>query len=482
MRAAGAVREIRMRWSPIQARFLQATARHVNYEGAVRSGKSTAAIWKILNYLIEYPGIVCMIARWTDEGLKTQLKPLFYKHCPPELLGEWNGTEHYQAFTNGSICYMRSLKAADDASRFAKFGGLTLAVIYLDQPEEVPADVYAALLGRLSQPGFPQQILLTPNPPAHDHWLAKEFPDDPAQLAPDHCFLRTTIYDNAAHLDDATIRGMEAKWPPGSVFRRRFLEGRRGLSAVGDPVYAGYFRREIHAATPVTLVRGTPLLRGWDFGHRHPAVLWAQFTPWGEWRILRELQGDNQFLEDFAPAVQAMTQQWFPEASELWDCGDPAGATLQGHGMRKTAVDVLADLDIHVRVLPASNDPVRRDFAIQQIARALMTWTKQGPAFQVDPSCKTLIDGLEAGYVWEEVKRSNTTTPSTRRPKKDGYYDHTQNVLEYLMLNFGGISLPDWTARKKAARQARHQGRDLDPADHYLSLTGRRVAVGRAGY
>jgi hypothetical protein len=151
--------------------------------------------------------------------------------------------------------------------------------------------------------------------------------------------------------------------------------------------------------------------------------------------------------------------------------------------MRKTATDVLTDLGIHVRVLMASNDPVRRDFAIQQWAKAMMTWTKQGPAFQVDPSCTTFIDGCEAGYVWEVLKRTNSTTPNTRRPKKDGFYDHLQNCAEYLMLNFGGVTLSDYQTRRKAARALRHTTpSDHDPADAYVTPTGRRMPIGRAGY
>jgi len=32
---------------------------------------------------------------------------------------------------------------------------------------------------------------------------------------------------------------------------------------------------------------------------------------------------------------------------------------------------------------------------------------------------------------------TGTSTPNTRRPLKDGYYDHAQNCLEYIVLAFG---------------------------------------------
>jgi len=45
-------------------------------------------------------------------------------------------------------------------------------------------------------------------------------------------------------------------------------------------------------------------------------------------RALAEVQGDNQFLEDFAPMVLQATQALFPGHETIWDCCDPAGAGL----------------------------------------------------------------------------------------------------------------------------------------------------------
>jgi hypothetical protein len=42
-----------------------------------------------------------------------------------------------------------------------------------------------------------------------------------------------------------------------------------------------------------------------------------------------------------------------------------------------------------------------------------------------------------AGYVWAECQATGTSTPNTRRPPKDGYYEHAQSCLEYIVLAFG---------------------------------------------
>ena len=50
------------------------------------------------------------------------------------------------------------------------------------------------------------------------------------------------------------------------------------------------------------------------------------------------------------------------------------------------------------------------------------------------------MDGFEAGYVWAESQVTGSSTPNTRRPLKDGYYDHSQNCLEYIVLAFGPMA------------------------------------------
>ena len=86
--------------------------------------------------------------------------------------------------------------------------------------------------------------------------------------------------------------------------------------------------------------------------------------------------------------------------------------------------------------------------AIQTVAGYMRRLTPQGAAFQVTPqfvvvtkrgstSTPVLVDGFEAGYVWDAKSTKGTTNPNTRRPLKDGYYDHGQNCVEYIALIFG---------------------------------------------
>lgn len=468
---------IALEWNPPQSVFMQAEQRYVDLEGAVRSGKTTALIWKIIIYCLRHPGIHCLLARWTDDALKAQLKPRFYELCPKEFLGTWNSEEQFHEFKNGSRVYFRGLKSSDEAMRYGKFAGLTLGIVGVDQPEEVPEDVYQALKARMSQPGMPQQLLLTPNPPGNDHWLAKEFPED--NRKEDYLYLTTEVYDNRKWLGDKYIAALEETYPPGHVLHRRFILGKRGLSTIGEPVYGKVFKRGLHVNDRIVLAPNLPLLESWDFGQKHPAVLWSQLTLDGAWFVLAEIMGSDEYIEDFTPKVIQLRSQLFPDVGEVWSCCDPAGADRNSHGLRHSAIDVLRDFGVFPRFIKGSNMLDKRDWSIQQIARYMLRLTPRGPALQVHPRCATLIDGFEAGYVYDPGIRQTTQTPNIRRPKKDGFYDHLQNTAEYTMLNFAsGVPVAIGTS-KDARRALRASQRDVDVEER---IVRGRVGLGRAGY
>jgi hypothetical protein len=248
-------------------------------------------------------------------------------------------------------------------------------------------------------------------------------------------------------LGEAYIQALEAAYPAGSVLRRRFIEGLRGLSVVGDPVYGGYFQRLLHARQ-VEMHPAAPLLEGWDFGHGHPCVVWAQFLPQGALHVLGGVMGVSMFIEDFCPIALQYRAQWFPRPMEVQSTGDPAGQSFSPHGVATSAIDVLKKHGVQAQTRPAANRVDQRDVAIQSIAGYMRRLTATGAAFAVAPrfvvvtgtgtsSPSVLVDGFEAGYVWAESQATGSSTPNTRRPLKDGYYDHAQNCLEYIVLAFG---------------------------------------------
>ena len=146
-----------LRFSRPQWQFWTATDRYVDFEGAVRAGKTTPALLKVIDSCQAHPGIQWLIARWTQDATDAQLKARFRELCSPDILVGWNAQEQYFEIAteagSTSRIYARGLKPSEDAARYSKFAGVTLAGIYVDQPEEMPEDFFAALQARLSQPG-----------------------------------------------------------------------------------------------------------------------------------------------------------------------------------------------------------------------------------------------------------------------------------------------------------------------------------------
>lgn len=501
--AAVAERVVEMQWHGIVWDFMRDTTRYLDLEGAFRSGKTTAACWKVFASCVSSPGIHWLICRYGDGDTKSKLKPVFAAVCDQggQVL-TWHPDEHYYEFANGSRVYVMGLKAQDQVSRYAKLRGLTLAGIYVDQAEELPYDVYLELKGRLSQSGHAHQAIFTPNPPEHDHWLTREFPDDNRNRG--HHYYCVSVYDNEHNLPPETIPGLLEAYPPGHVKHGPAVLGLRGLNVIGQPVYGALdprqpesaaFQRDRHER-PLEMDRTLPLYEALDFGKHHPCVVWAQYTPWSELRILGGVMGQNLFLEDFAPIVQQYRARWFPDPLEVATCCDPAGSHNNSQGVRSNGVEVLRSLGFAPAWKADSNTPDVRVAMVERIAGYMRRRTPQGEAFGVDatrwmritPSAvvphRFLADGFQAGYVWDEHMVS-VGNKQVRKPKKDGWYEHGQNCLEYLEHHFGGVQPTLEQATKRAVsiqqRALKDRQRDFDSYDQMRRM-GQRGRFGRGGY
>jgi hypothetical protein len=448
-----------------QLAILEATERCVDAEGAIRSGKSTAAGLKFWLRALTEPGINLLASRWKDQDLNGQLRALWRQvgaWFPVQLHPRWDAQEECYVFPERhgktSRVYMRSLKSAEDTGRYSKFRGLTLAGVWLEQAEEVPHDVYVELKGRLSQPGYYKQMLLTPNPVDDDHWIADEFPEDGDK--PGHRYITSDVYSNRDVLGDEVIEGFESDFPEGHPKRRTLIHGLRGVNVIGKPVYDGYFELA-SVSDRVAFNPAFDLLEGWDFGHAYPAVVWEQYNPAQDrLQLVGAVQGRDMFLEDFAPEVLEIRGEWFPHAL-VRSYGDPSGDT-GNQGTKVTAMSTLRELDIPVRPADSANDPAVRDRAIQTTS-ALM-WRKR---FKVNPRClelsrvngrierrqtKLVVSALSVGYVWDE-RKALRTNPNIRSPRKNTRYDHTMNCHEYIVTGEKLPAKPRAEDLQRAAKQ-----------------------------
>ncbi len=484
-----------MVWKGPMSAFMEDQTRLIDAEGAFRSGKTTAALWKVYNSCIEQPGIKWLICRFGDGDTQSKLKPPWRDilHRTATTYS-WHPDEQYDELSNGSRVYIMGLKASDEAARYAKLRGMTLGGVYNDQTEELPHDVFLELAGRLSQSGVRHQMILTPNPPNEDHWLTKEFPDQSEEMEKKfkgrRKYYRFSIYDNAHNLPTETIEELEFTYPRGHAKHRSAVLGLRGMNVIGDPVYAGYFNRLVHVNESLEMDRHAPLIEAWDFGHSHPCVVYLQVLSIGRLAVLGAVMGHNVYLEDFAPAVGQVRSQWFPNPMEILSVGDPMGLDVTNQGVQVSKVrDILAASGSFPISQSHANRPEVRYQAIQNVSSYMRHIALDGrPAFQIRPRdlvvtaggakpAAFVTDGLEAGYVWD-TRQVIGSAATIRRPKKDGYYDHAQNGIEYAVLQYGQTMPTIDQVRKLKEKEVRNAQRDYDEAD---PPRGRRYASGRAG-
>lgn len=440
--------------------------RYVELEGSPGSAKSWGGGFLIWKLAYEHPGIQMLYCRYKDQDVRGQLMGIWEQvsvFFPSYLQPTWDAASESWMFPNGSRCYMHSLKSSEITAVHSKYKGKTLAVIVIEEASEVPYVHLVGLRERLRQSRtpkgvpyrYPLAIVFITNCVDEDHWLAKEeFPTDNSK--PDHLYIRADIYSNAHNLGADAVAGYEMDYPVGHVLRPTKIEGRRGVTLVGKPVYAGYFDRRIHVSRHVHVNPYYPLLEGWDFGHEKPAVVWWQhLTHLGAVQIVGAVKGSEVFIETFAPKVLQIRQRWFPHQVNIQSWCDPAGATNNG-GTLHTPVRTLQDMGVPVRYTEHANNQDTRYAAIQVIAGYMERLARDGsPAFQMHPQCielikdgpeireretEILVQSFEVGYIWDE-KAISDAHPNIRKPKKGTRYDDLMNAGEYIVTG-EGLTVP----------------------------------------
>ncbi len=503
-------------------------------EGSPRAAKSWGVGFLIWKLAYQYPGIAIFYARYREKHL-SQLREVWGKvsaYFPQALQPVWNAQDQCYDFPNGAVgpsgvfsgsrVFLSGIKPSDTDGLHSKYKGKTLAVIIIEEAQELPYANYVGLKERLSQSrtpagepfAYPLKLILVHNCIDEDHWIAKEFPLDSngACLKAGHAHIRADLYSNRQNLGEAVMDLYERSYPVGHPLRATVIEGRRGLSLVGTPVYAGYFDRQIHVLEPGEAIVNPhyPLLEGWDFGHEKPAVTWWQYHAHsGAVVCLGAVRGNQMFLETFAPAVLAVRARWFPQATTVHSWCDPAGAT-SNFGTTRTAMRMLQDLGIPARPPENANSPDVRYAAIQVLAGMMERVTSDGsPCFQVVNRCievsKTgatvtesasdlLLKAFEAGYIWDEHAPSDAH-PNIRKPKKGTRYDDLMNAAEYVVTG-EGWSVPSQAQLLRATERMkllaerdgvrRHQQRLADasvgPTGESLMAAFARVGKEAKGY
>ncbi len=473
-----------LEWRGIHREILADKTPEILIQGARMCAKTWVCSAKVIESCLENPGIWWLICRYSGTETDNQLRPVFKDVCRQMgVAAEWHSDESAYWFPekNGKISkvFAYGLKSQSKDERFAKVRGSGVAGLWNDQTEETPEDIGTEMRALIRQPGYPHQLLLSPNPPGEEHYLADQFPDD--QDLPGRKYYRLSLQDNRHNLAADSIEKLERLYPPTHAKHKSLILGQRGPNVTGKPVYEGAFDRTLHVG-PAQFDPSSPLLESFHAGLHHPTWIAAQRSPFGAIRILGGIIGKRLFLEDFLPLVETHREEWFPNARDLRVCCDPQ----IGEASRHTTVSILREAGLKPRSRENGSAPDVRVSMIEYLGGQMKRRAGNSQAFLIsdDPSrflmastaivkqTKLLVDGCEGSYVWSKnyVSVGNKTV---RQPEFDEWLEGQQRCIENIALNFcAGLKTDedkDEAKRRNDAKNRQSSGIPMSRPDSWMS-------------
>lgn len=443
----------------IYQQFLDDDTAELELEGARYSAKTWTCCEKVRRKALKYPGIEGLICRFANEETKTKIKPEFRKICAMQGTEiEWNEGEKCFLFPEvggkQSKVYAYGLKTQSETEALAKVRGLSVAFAWVDQAEELPQAISEEIRFGLRQPGYPHQLIFSPNPVGEDHPLSDQFPEE--NPWPHRRYYHVSLYDNARNLPPGKIEELEALYPPTHAKYKSLILGLRGPNVIGIPIFGkassqeGIFDRGVHVK-PLTYHRSGLFLQAIHAGQHHPVWVAAQLSPTGGLDLLGGILGKRMFLEDFLPVVHRYRLEWFDPYEERQRlCSDPP-PSADDSVMRFTNLDILRNLGLKPRHKPSANAPDVREAVIQNLATMMRRYNgfsvNSDPArwltvtSQVTKQSKSMIDALESSYVWD-AHHVSVSNKHIRQPKSDEWVDGWMRCVENIALNFCLMKTP----------------------------------------
>jgi hypothetical protein len=390
------------------------TNNYISEDGVVHhnSGKTFGAVQELLACALEYPGTTYVIGRKTLPSLRDSTWKAFLSILDHRLIAEVTKNPMRVEIVNGSEFLGRPL------DEMKKFDSMEIAGWLIDEADETEEEMWKTLKDRTRQmlegPNGEKIVpryrgILSLNPTEEDHWIPQFFLNP--QKPENHKIYFASTYDNIENLPPGYIEQMKAQYTPD--MQQRVIYGMFGKVHKGRPVFPQFSRGNY--VWSIEREEKATMFRGWDFGYNTPACVWFQFIN-GQLRVLGELYGKRQYLDDFIKEALKYQGELFPAHRMFEDFCDPHGADEKDTG--KTSLDIMREFGIYPKYR-------RQTIAegIKAIKWLLDTQMPNGePCFYINGRAKRLVEAFRGGYYREDGEE---------RPCKDGYFDHGVDALRY---------------------------------------------------
>ena len=316
--------------------------RHIEVmlSGPYETGKTYAALYKLHNLMLKYPGARGLMTRKLYSSLTSTAYVTFCRKvlpyppshplCPVTIFG--GGRPETITYPNGSQIVVAGLDNAD------KVLSGEYDFVYVNQAEELGLHDWEQLLsrttGRAGNAPYSQMVGdCNPGPP--NHWIRNR-PSLHVHEATHRD--NPTLYDHEA--EAWTAQGQRTLAILSTLTGLRYKRGFLGLWAGAEGQIYETFDEDVHVIDPFPLPTNWRRYRVIDFGYTHPFVCqwWAQDHR-GVLYLYRELYMTNRMVEEHVQGYRGKPGILDLSGNEeyvatICDHDAEDRATLEKHGIR----------------------------------------------------------------------------------------------------------------------------------------------------
>ena len=467
---------------PIAEAFYWSNADVCGIQGPVGSGKTTTLMKSRLRRAIEMPrSTIDGVRRYKVLFIRETYRQLWSTSIPsyletfPKELGKWSGgrgdpVTHIIHFEDehGPIEFVAEFMAFGD-DIVASMRGVQTTDIVLNESDTMPVEILTVGIGRIDRwparqhfEGLPihlrgyGQIVGDFNAPDEDNWTFEVFHDEEkrrllldalsADLPEGARQIEILFFNQPGYGQDGceNMQNLSPTYYQRQIATQR-LAGRGDMVdrlvynkvtylRVGDPVWKREFNRRVHVSdTPLQPVHGVPLRVGLDQGFKGAAVI-AQCLDDYRWRVYAELHFPEERLMAavFGNRLAGLLGDRFRVEAGWGDMAGEHGASQAADENATWNLMVGKAAGFYVR--PQRIGTNRITPRLEAVRAALEAPLTRGePGLLIDPSCKFLIRGFAARYVWTE--ETNKSGDKRKVPDKSFTEANVHDALQYLLLS-----------------------------------------------
>ena len=515
------------RWrhpGPKAEAFFNDDSEVIAMRGPVGSGKTTSNLRSRIRRAIMSPRSVidgkrrykCVIARATYRQLWQTTIPSWWEVMPKHI-GKWSGgrgdpVTHRIEWSDehGPIEMIVEFLAFGEspAEITANMRGLQTTDLLLEEGDTNPVTVLTVGSGRINR--YPQKIHLAGYPPEQrdygqiavtynatdvENWTVTTLEgdgDDPAAAAARKAFeeegIRINFYRQPGYgeKDMENIDVMGLKYYRNQIATmtaagqtddiERLVYNRNSYVVEGTPVFKRDYNPAMHQSpVPLDLWPGVPLRLGFDQG-LYGACVVTQWVPPYRWQVLGEFWRPYRMTaQEFGEQLLEFLNERWPDQTIEIGFGDMAGENDTGAAGENAVWNRVVGNAINIYIHPQTSGANRiqpRLAAIRAgLANSVSTAEGAAPCLLIDPSCKGLIRGFRARYVWSD--KPNPNGEKTRKPDKSKREADIMDALGYVMLSQSPVEgmPPVQNATPLARKRGGHNGGpSLDDSYEYNPL------------